>query len=147
VNWDLSDAADGTYTANVEVTDRTGHTANASTNVTIALCHGCITIESPCPTIVVSCPDNAESNQSMTFQADVYGGDYTVKVTYTWSVSAGKISSGQGTSMITVDASDVTRGSVTAKVSIGGHDAACVNTASCTTRTAGAVAKAGCRPF
>jgi hypothetical protein len=135
------------HTANVEVTDRTGHTANASTNVTLALCHGCITIESPCPTVVVSCPDNAESSKSMTFQADVYGGDPTVTSTYTWSVSAGKISSGQGTSMITVDGSDVTGGSVTAKVSIGGHDAACVNTASCTARTVSVVAKAGCQLF
>ena len=83
----------------------------------------------------------------MTFQAHVYGGDPTVKVTYTWSVSAGKISGGQGTSVITIDFSDVTRGSITATVSIGGHDPLCVNTASCTTRTAGAVAKVGYQPF
>ena len=139
VIWDLSDAADGTYRANVEVTDSTGLTANDSTKVTIALCRSCITRESPCPTVMVSCPENADSNQSMTFQAHVYGGDPGVKVTYTWSVSAGKISGGQGTSMITIDVSDVTRGSITATVSIGGHDQACVNTASCTTRTAGGV--------
>ena len=147
VIWDLSAVAEGTYAANVEVSDRTGLTAAASTNVTIAMCQGCVTIESPCPTIVVSCPEVAESNQSMTFRADVYGGDPTVKATYTWTVSAGKISSGQRTSVITVDVSDVTRGSVTAKVSIGGHEPECVNTASCTTRTAGGVAKAGCRRF
>ena len=96
---------------------------------------------------MVSCPETAESNQSVTFEAHVYGGDPTVKATYTWSVSAGKISSGQGTSTITVDVSDVTRGSVTSSVSIGGHHAACVNTASCTTRTAAGVAKVGCQPF
>lgn len=146
VIWDLSDVADGTYTANVEVNDRTGLTANASTEVTIALCPSCIIRESPCPTIAVSCPENAKSNPSMTFHAHVYGGDPTVKITYTWSVSAGKISGGQGTSMITIDVSDVTRGSITATVSIGGHDPACVNTASCTTRTAGGVAKASCEP-
>jgi hypothetical protein len=145
VIWDLSGAADGTHTATVEVNDRTGLAANASTKVTVAPCSGCITIESPCPTIVVSCPENAKSNQSMTFQAGVYGGDSTVKITYTWSVSAGKISGGQGTSAITVDVSDVTGGSVTATVSIGGHEPECVNTASCTTRTAGGVAS--CRRF
>lgn len=147
VIWDLSDVGDGTYTANVEVNDPTGLTANASTKVTIALCRSCITRESPCPTIMVSCPENAESNQSMKFQAHVYGGDPTVKLTYTWTVSLGKISGGQGTSVITIDVSDVTRGSITATVSIGGHDSACVNTASCTTRTAGGVAEAGCQPF
>ena len=147
VIWDLSDAADGTYTANVEVNDGTGLTAVTSTKVTIALCRGCITRESPCPTIMMSCPENAKSNQSMTFQAHVYGGDPTVKVTYTWSVSAGKISDGQGTSMITIDVSDVSRESITATVSIGGHDPQCVNSASCTTRASGGVAQAGCRHF
>ena len=137
VIWDLSGVADGTYTANVEVNDGTGLTANTSTKVTIALCQRCFIRESPCPTIMVSCPDNAKSNQSLTFQADVSGGDPTVKVTYTWTVTAGKISGGQGTSMITIDVSDVTRESITAMVSIGGLDPACPNTASCTTRTAG----------
>jgi len=90
---------------------------------------------------VVSRREDAKSNQSMTFQAHVYDGDPNVNVTYTWSVSAGRISGGQGTSTITIDVSDITRGSVTATVSIGGHDPEC--TASCTTRTAGGVAKAG----
>ena len=147
VIWDLSDAEDGTHTANVEVNDGTGHTSIASTKVTIAMCHSCITREFRCPTITVTCPENAKSNQSMTFQAHVSGGDPTVKVTYTWSVSAGKITAGQGTSVITIDVSDVTRGSITATVSTGGHDPDCVNTASCTTQIAGGVAKAGCRPF
>src|SRR5688572_22960151 len=108
VIWDLGDVADGTYTANVEVNDDTGLAATDSTQVTIALCRSCISRESPCPTIVVSCPENAKSNQSMTFQAHVYGGDPTLKVTYTWSVSAGKISGGQGSSTVTIDVSDVT---------------------------------------
>ena len=142
VIWDLNDAAEGTYTANVEVTDDKGLTGTASTKATIAMCN-CFTLESPCPTVSVSCPSIAESNHSMQFHADVYGGDPTVTSTYTWSVNAGKISSCQGTSTITVDASDVTSGSVTAKVSIGGHEANCVNTTSCTTRTAGPVAKPG----
>ena len=116
VIWDLSDVADGTYTANVEVNDGTGLTANASTKVTIALCRSCVTRESPCPTVSVSCPENAKSNQSMTFQAHVYGGDPAVKVTYTWSISAGKISGGQRTSTIRIDASDVTRRTITATV-------------------------------
>lgn len=146
VIWDLSGVADGTYTANVEVNDSTGLTANASTKVTIAMCPNCITLESPCPTIAVSCPENAKSNDSMTFQAHIYGGDPNVKVTYTWSVNAGKISGGQGTSMVTIDVSDVARGSITATISIGGLEPGCVNTASCTTRTAGGVAKVGCRP-
>jgi hypothetical protein len=143
VIWDLSGVADGTYTANVEVNNGSGLTANDSTKVTIALCPDCVTIESPCPTIIVACPETAKSKQSMIFEAHAYGGDPTVKVSYTWSVDAGKISSGQGTSVVTIDVSDVTRESVTATVSIGGLDPACANTASCMTRTAGGAAKVG----
>ena len=116
VIWDLSDVADGSYTAIVEASDKRHLKATASTKVTIAPCQSCITIESPCPTIMVSCPADAKSNQSMTFQANVYGGDPGVKVTYTWSVNAGKISGGQGSSTITVDVSDVSRESITATV-------------------------------
>jgi hypothetical protein len=155
VIWDLSDAADGTYTATVEVNDGRGLAANGSTKVTIALCSSCVTRESPCPTVMVSCPENVKSNQSMTFQAHVYGGDPAVKVTYTWSVSAGKISGGQGTSTITIDVSGVPRGSVTATVSVGGHDPACVTTASCTispgrgnpTSVGLGIVKVGCPAF
>ncbi|HZI48279.1 MAG TPA: hypothetical protein VFD75_10830 [Pyrinomonadaceae bacterium] len=83
----------------------------------------------------------------MSFEAHVYGGDATVTSTYTWAVSAGKITNGQGTPVITVDVSDVTRGSITATVSIGGLEPGCANTARCTTRTAGEVGKAGCEPL
>jgi hypothetical protein len=48
-------------------------------------------------------------------------------------VSAGTISSGQGTSSITVDTTDVPAGSTTATVSIGGFDRVCNNTTSETT--------------
>jgi len=147
VIWDLSKVGEGIYTANVEATDPTGLIGTASTKVTVARCERCLTRILPCPTIMVNCPENAKPNESMTFQADVTGGVPTVTVMYTWAVDAGKISSGQGTSRITVDVSDVASESITATVSIGGLDPACPNTASCTTRTAGGFAKAGCRVF
>lgn len=49
VIWDLSDVADGTYTATVEVNDDTGLKANDSTKVTIAPCRSCITRVSAVP--------------------------------------------------------------------------------------------------
>jgi hypothetical protein len=53
----------------------------------------------------------------MTFTASVSGAD----VTYNWTVSAGTISSGQGTSSITVDTMGLAPGSnVTATVDLGG---------------------------
>ena len=132
VTWDLTGVADGTYTATVEVNDGNQHTANGSATVTVGQCTGCVEPPKPCPTVSVSCPSDVEANQPITFTASVTGegGPWT----YNWSVSAGTISSGQGTSTITVDTAGIGGQSVTATVSIGGADPSCTGTtASCTT--------------
>jgi len=132
VTWDLSGAAEGTYTATVEVNDGNQHTANGSTTVTIALCSGCDAPPPLCPTVSVSC-SNRMDNQTITFEATVAGGDPEMKPTYNWSVTAGKIISGQGTSKLMVDISDLGSRSITATVSLGGADPACtISQASCT---------------
>src|SRR5258705_10595666 len=56
-----------------------------------------------------------------------------MNVTYNWSVSAGTISGGQGTSSITVDTAGLGGQTVTATVELGGLDPSCSRTASCTT--------------
>jgi hypothetical protein len=127
VTWDLSGVNAGTYTASVEVNDGNQHTVSASTTVTVAECTGC---KPPCPTVSVSCPSDVDQGSPITFTASV-GGDMTV--TYNWSVSAGTISSGQGTSSITVDTATLGGQSVTATVELGGLDPSCSKTASCTT--------------
>jgi len=59
-------------------------------------------------------------------------GDSGLSLTYNWSVSAGTISSGQGTSTITVDTAGLGGQTVTATVSLGGADPSCTGTtASC----------------
>lgn len=133
VTWDLSEVPEGTYTATVEVNDGNQLTANASTTVRIELCPGCERPPPRCPEITVSCPIGVRPNQPITFQANVSAGDSEMKPTYTWSVTAGRIISGQGTSKITLDISGLGRKSITATVSIGGVDPSCTgNTASCT---------------
>src|SRR6185503_569894 len=102
VSWDLSGVANGTYTATVEVNDGNMHTASGSTTVTVADCTGCVPPPPPCPTVSVSCPSQADPGSPVTFTASV-SGDSGLSLTYNWSVSAGTISSGQGTSTITVD--------------------------------------------
>ena len=56
-----------------------------------------------------------------------------MNVTYNWSVSAGTITSGQGTSSITVDTDGLGGQTVTATVELGGLDPSCARTGSCTT--------------
>ena len=132
VTWDLTGVADGSYTATVEVNDGNQHTANGSATVTVGPCTGCVEPPKPCPTVSVSCPTDVEPNQPITFTASVTGegGPWT----YNWSVSAGTISSGQGTSTITVDTASLGGQTVTATVSLGGADPSCTGTtASCST--------------
>jgi hypothetical protein len=131
VTWDLTGVADGTYTATVEVNDGNQHTASGSTTVTVAVCPGCVAPPPPCPTVNVSCPSEVDAGQPITFTASVTG-EGAPTPTFNWSVSAGTISSGQGTSTITVDTTNVAQ-SVTATVTVGGVDPSCNATSSCTT--------------
>jgi hypothetical protein len=131
VTWDLSGVANGTYTATVEVNDGNQHTATGSTTVTVADCTGCVPPPPPCPTVSVSCPSQADPGTPVTFTASV-SNDSGLSLTYNWSVSAGTISSGQGTSTITVDTANLGGQTVTATVSLGGADPSCTGTtASC----------------
>jgi PKD domain-containing protein len=92
------------------------------------------TTQGSCPILKVSCPDSLEPGNSLKFTASVEGGDQTVEPTYNWTVSAGAISSGQGTSTIEVDTSKLSDNeTVTATVELGGFDPNCKRADSCTT--------------
>jgi hypothetical protein len=133
VTWDLSGLAEGAYTATVEVNDGYQHTANGSTTVTIALCSGCEPPPPICPKVSVSCSSRI-ANQPLMFEATPTGEDPEMKPTYTWTVTAGKIIGGQGTSRLMVDITDLGTRSITATVSLSGIDPACtISQASCTT--------------
>jgi hypothetical protein len=71
-----------------------------------------------------------DQGSDITFSATMSG---DANVTYNWSVSAGTISSGQGTSSITVNTDGLGGQTVTATVELGGLDPSCSRTASCTT--------------
>jgi hypothetical protein len=86
-----------------------------------------------CARVSVSGPTDTEESQPITFTALVTGGDPDMTVTYNWTLSAGTISSGQGTSSITVDTTGIGGVSATATVQIGGMDRDCSNSASSTT--------------
>jgi hypothetical protein len=79
-----------------------------------------------CPVTKVTCPADVKANESLTFTAEVNGGDRNVVPTYNWTVSAGTIQSGQGTRTIKVDTSGLDADStITATVEAGGFDRAC----------------------
>jgi len=85
-----------------------------------------------CPTVRVTSPDIVKEGQALMFTANITGGDPNVSPTYNWSISAGTISSGQGTSSITVDTKGLGGQSATATVDLGGYDRSCSSYASST---------------
>lgn len=86
-----------------------------------------------CPAVNVSCPDMVKEGADLTFTADLSGGPSGVTPTYNWTVSAGSIKSGQGTSTIVVDTTDTGGQTITATVDVGGFERECSTSASCTT--------------
>ncbi|MGH9958926.1 MAG: PKD domain-containing protein, partial [Pyrinomonadaceae bacterium] len=138
VTWDLSGVNPGTYTASVEVNDGNQHVVPATTTVTVGVC-ACK--PPPCPVVSVSCPADVEQGQPITFTASLSGGDPNLSPTYNWSVSAGTISGGQGTSAITVDTTGLGNATVTATVEVGGVAPECARTASCSTQVKAPIIK------
>ncbi len=94
-----------------------------------------VTAQQPaCPTVRTTCPDTVSVGEKLTFTVNVSGGDPNVTPTYNWTVSNGSIASGQGTSTIEMDMSEVAGDStVTATVDVGGYSRECSTASSCTT--------------
>ena len=61
----------------------------------------------------------------------VSGGEPNIQPTYKWSVSAGTITTGQGTPTIVVDTKGLAGKEVTATVDVGGLNPACQRITSC----------------
>jgi hypothetical protein len=86
-----------------------------------------------CPAVLLTCPDSVDEGKLLVFEARITGGDSRVMSTFNWSVSAGSIQAGQGTSRIETSAPGQSDGdTVTATVEVGGFDRSCGTTASCT---------------
>jgi hypothetical protein len=119
VTWDLSGVRPGTYTITAGADNGCGVCGNTKTEtITVEECK----CESPCicPTLDVSGGGVVESGQPMSFTANLNGGSGT-DYTYNWNVSAGTISSGQGTPSITVDTTGLANNTnITATVDVGG---------------------------
>jgi hypothetical protein len=85
-----------------------------------------------CPTITIDCPTNClEAGETYNVTAKVSGVNPTAKLIYSWSVSSGTITAGQGTPTLTA----VKLGggeTTTITVEVGGLDSSCQKTASCT---------------
>ena len=143
VVWDLAGVAPGYYKAFVEI--ETGHNDNvcqafSSTNVLI---NECPAPKPVCPHVQIICPQNVSLDQPLTFTSNVAGGTDVGTPIYNWTVTAGTILEGQGTSTIKVDVAGLAGQTVTASLSMGGYPLDCSD--SCSVQIPGPAAK--CRKF
>lgn len=138
VSWDLSGARAGTYTITAGVDDGCGVCGKTQTKtITVRECTDCKKV-CECPTLSVTGPSSqVQAGEDMVFTANVSGGN--CNPTYNWSVSAGTITSGQGTPVIHVDTTGLAGQNVTATVEIGGCCPECVTTDSETAGVATAI--------
>ncbi|MEP6947109.1 MAG: hypothetical protein ABJA02_14410, partial [Acidobacteriota bacterium] len=122
VQWDLSGATAGTYTITTGVDDGCGVCGKTNTQtITVEECKDCKQ-KCDCATLSVNGPGGVTNpGDTMTFTLN---GARSNSVN--WTVSAGTIEAGQGTSSITVRTTkEMGGGNVTATAELGGLDPTC----------------------
>jgi hypothetical protein len=88
----------------------------------------------PCPQIQLQGPNRTmKDGEQLTFAANIGGGDPNVQPIYSWSVSSGAITSGQGSRNITVDSTGAGNDrQIIADLLIGGYGYECNSRATVT---------------
>jgi hypothetical protein len=126
VTWDLAGARPGVYQAVVDVDEGDPNCAAfSSVAVVVTECPPLPPPPPSCPTVTITCPDSASENAPVTFSASISGGSTNVTPTYKWTVSAGSIISGQGTTSITVDTAGLAGQTIRATLDVEGYGMPC----------------------
>lgn len=88
----------------------------------------------PCPQIQIQGPNRPmKDGEPLTVAANIGGGDPNVQPIYSWSISSGTITSGQGTRNITVDSTGAgSDRQIIADLIVGGYGFECTNRATVT---------------
>ena len=83
-----------------------------------------------CPMVEISRPQEKDgAERKYVLVANISGADPRMEPTYKWCISAGKITRGEGTYEIEIDAADVKDEGITVTVMIGGVPWPCDNVA------------------
>jgi len=130
VTWDLSGLQPGYYWSYVDIDTGSGDEACQAFSSTAVLVNRCPPPPPTCPNVAIECPDRVVLGEPLTFRSSISGGSPNVAPTYNWTVSAGRITDGQGTGTIHVDTTGLAGQSVTATLSMGGYNLEC--SATCT---------------
>lgn len=118
VKWNLIGVQPQAYAAVVEVKNERGTISYASTTVTISMFH--------CEdewfgfNAKISCPDEVTAGEPATVLVKIERAPPDAKIKYEWSLSAGKIKSGQGSASISIDTAGIEEQFITATVQLKG---------------------------
>jgi hypothetical protein len=126
VTWNLAGLKPGYHKAslNIQSSDTEG-SCEAFSSVSV-LVNPCAVVQPVCPAIEIVCPTTIAVDQPLTFSSRYSGGvPANVSPVYKWTVSAGKIIEGQGTSTIKVDTTGLAGQTVRASLSMDGYTLEC----------------------
>jgi len=130
VTWDLSGLRPGYYKAFVEVETGGNNDECRAFTSTSVLVNPCPPVQPVCPKVSIICPDNVVLDQPLVFSSNVSSVSSGVAPLYNWTVSAGRITEGQGTSSIKVDTTGLAGQTVRATLSMGGYTLDCSDSCS-----------------
>jgi len=126
VTWNLAGLKPGYHKASLQAysTGSEG-SCEAFSSVTV-LVNPCAVVQPVCPAIEIVCPTTIAIDQPLTFSSRYSGGvPANVSPVYNWTVSAGRIIEGQGTSTIKVDTTGLAGQTVKAALSMDGYTLEC----------------------
>ena len=126
VTWNLAGLKPGYHKASLDIQSVGAEgSCQAFSSITV-LVNPCPVVQPVCPAIEISCPTNVAIDQPITFSSRYTGGvPANANPVYNWSVSAGTIIEGQGTSTIKVDTTGLGGQTVRATLSMGGYTLEC----------------------
>lgn len=126
VTWNLAGLKPGYHKASLDIHSVGAEASCQAFSSISVLVNPCPVVRPACPAIEISCPTNIAIDQPITFTSRYTGGvPANVTPVYNWTVSAGTIIEGQGTSTIKVDTRGLGGETVRATLSMGGYTLEC----------------------
>src|SRR5215212_7109840 len=126
VTWNLAGLKPGYHKASLDIQSVGSEGSCQAFSSVSVLVNPCAAVQPVCPAVEIVCPTQIAMDQPLTFSSRLAGGvPATATPVYNWSVSAGTIIEGQGTSTIKVDTTGLSGQTVTAMLSVGGYTLEC----------------------
>lgn len=126
VTWNLAGLKPGYHKASLDIQSVGAEGSCQAFSSISVLVNPCPVVQPACPAIEISCPTYVAIDQPLTFTSRYTGGvPANVNPVYNWTVSAGTIIEGQGTSTIKVDTKGLGGQTVRATLSMGGYTLEC----------------------